>query len=122
MLAEIARQTEALRASNRALEKQIAERSEAERALRDSERRNRTLVAATTSVVWTADRERHFAAAQTAWGAYTGQSQEDYGGAGWLGGVNAGDRPLLGDQWEAAGPAKTALDCGMEIWKAACAR
>jgi PAS domain S-box-containing protein len=119
MLAEIARQTEALRASNRALEKQIAERSEAERALRDSERRNRTLVAATTSVVWTADRERHFAAAQAAWGAYTGQSQEDYGGAGWLRAFNAEDRPLLENQWNAAGAAKTALDCELKLWNAA---
>src|SRR5258706_15934081 len=111
MLAEIARQTEALRASNRALEKQIAERSEAERALRDSERRNRTLVAATTSVVWTADRERHFAAAQTAWGAYTGQSQEDYGGAGGLRGFKAADRPLLGKKWKARRAAETELCC-----------
>jgi len=119
MLAEIARQTEALRASNRALEKQIDERAEAERALRDSERRNRTLVDATTSVVWTADRGRHFAAAQAAWGAYTGQSQEDYGGAGWLRAFNAEDRPLLENQWSAASTAKTALDCELKLWNAA---
>jgi PAS domain S-box-containing protein len=119
MLAEISRQTEAFKASNRALEKQIAERSEAERALRDSERRNRTLVDATTSVVWTADRDRHFTVSQEAWAGYTGQKQDDYNGNGWFRAFHADDRPLLESQWSAARDAKSPLDCDLKLWNAA---
>jgi PAS domain S-box-containing protein len=119
MLAEIARQTEALKTSNRALEGQIAERSEAERALRDSERRNRTLVDATTSVVWTADRERCFAVAQPAWAGYTGQSEDDYSGIGWFRAFHAEDRPLLESHWSVACEARKALDCELRLWHAA---
>ena len=119
MLAEIARQTEALKASNQALERQIAERSEAERALRDSERRNRTLVDAITSVVWTADSEKAFTATQPAWSAYTGQAEAEHRGAGWRKAFHAEDRDALENQWAEAATAKIPLECVARLWHAA---
>lgn len=118
MLAEISHQTEALKASNRALEGQIAERNEAERALRDSERRNRTLVDATTSVVWTADPERRFAVTQAAWALYTGQSEDDYLGAGWVRAFHADDRAMLKERWNSAVEGGAPLDCELRLWHA----
>lgn len=119
MLTEIARQTEALKASNQALEGQMAERSEAERALRDSERRNRTLVDAITSVVWTADRQKEFTVTQSAWSAYTGQGEDEYRGAGWRRAFHAEDRDALESHWAEAATAKVPLECVARIWHAA---
>ncbi|KKK69841.1 hypothetical protein LCGC14_2930000, partial [marine sediment metagenome] len=52
--------------------------------LRDSERRNRALVRASTAVVWMADRTGAFALEQPAWAGYTGQSWEQQAGFGWI--------------------------------------
>ncbi len=119
MLAEIAHQTEALKTSNQALERQIAERSEAERALRDSERRNRTLVDAITSVVWTADHQKTFTTTQPAWGTYTGQTEDEYRGAGWRRAFHAEDRDAFESQWAEAAIAKKTLECVARLWHAA---
>lgn len=119
MLAEIGRRTEALEASNRALERQIAERSEAERALHDSERRNRTLINATTSVVWTADGSKAFSVEQQAWGRYTGQSEEEYRGKGWRKVFHADDCELMDGRWVAATEMNEPFECEVRLWHAA---
>ncbi|HWH49047.1 MAG TPA: ATP-binding protein [Burkholderiales bacterium] len=119
MLAEIERQTQALQTSNRALERQMAERSVAERALRDSERRNRTLVDATTSVVWTADRDKAFAASQAAWRDYTGQSGDECRGAGWRKAFHAEDRAAVESQWAQAELSRKPFECEARLWHGA---
>jgi PAS domain S-box-containing protein len=119
MLAEIGRRTEALETANRKLERQIAERSEAERALRDSERRNRTLVNATTSVVWTTDGDRLFSVEQPAWGRYTGQTDAESRGKGWRKAFHADDRDLIDGRWDAAAEAKEPFECEVRLWYAA---
>jgi PAS domain S-box-containing protein len=118
MLAEIGHQTQALETSNQALERQIAERSEAQRALSDSERRNRTLVEAMTSLVWTANDERAFAAAQPAWAAYTGQSEEDYRGTGWRRMFHADDREAIERKWTEAVTAGSPIESEVRLWHA----
>ncbi|HEX4986751.1 MAG TPA: ATP-binding protein [Burkholderiales bacterium] len=118
MLAEISRQTAALEASNRELANQIAERSETERALRESERRNRTLVNASSSVVWTTDRNLAFAAAQPAWQAYTGQGDEDSRGTGWRRAFDAADRSVLAGDWKVAQENKATFECELKLWHA----
>jgi len=116
MLAEIGRQTQALETSNQALERQIAERSEAQRALSDSERRNRTLVDAMTSLVWTANDKRAFTAAQPAWAAYTGQSEEDYRGTGWRRMFHADDREAIENQWIQAITTGSPIESEARLW------
>jgi PAS domain S-box-containing protein len=119
MLAEIERQTQALQTSNRALERQMAERLEAERALRVSERRNRTLVEATTSVVWTADRAKAFAAPEPAWSGYTGQTEDESRGAGWRKAFHAEDRAAVESQWAQAQSGRKPFECEARLWHGA---
>jgi PAS domain S-box-containing protein len=122
MLTEIGRRTDALEASKQGLERQIRERAAAEQALRDGEKRYRTLTAALTSVVWSADRAGEFTSEQPSWETYTGQTQEEYRGAGWLRAFHAEDRPAIERLWAHAARSKQALDCEVRLLHALTAR
>jgi PAS domain S-box-containing protein len=119
MLSEIGRRTEDLERFSAALQVEIAERSASERALRVSERRNRTLVEAASSVVWTADRDLRFVAGQAAWQAYTGQSPDSYAGEGWKTAFHRGDIDMLEMQWNQARSGDGAFECTLRLWHAA---
>jgi PAS domain S-box-containing protein len=118
MLAEIGHQTQALETSNQALARQISERSEAQRALSDSERRNRTLVDAMTSLVWTANDERAFVSAQPAWAKYTGQGETEYRGTGWREMFHIDDRDAIERQWSDSMSARRPIECEVRLWHA----
>jgi PAS domain S-box-containing protein len=122
MLTEIARRTEAMEASNRNLEREMAERTGAEQALRDSEKRYRTLVATLTSVVWIANRSGEFVVEQPSWAAYTGQTEEQYRNAGWRRAFHTENRQLVERLWSQAENSKRALDCEAPLWHASSAR
>ncbi len=119
MLAEISRQTEALKSTNQALELQMSERNEAERALRGSERRSRTLLDAMTSLVWTTDPDRAFSVDQPAWEAYTGQSADECRGAGWRRAFQPEDRATLERIWIEAAREVKPIECEVRLWHAA---
>ena len=78
------------------------ERARAVRDLRQSEERYRSLVAASTSVVWTVDPEGRFVEPQPLWEAYTGQTWEEHRGFGWTRALHPDDRDRVRGIWERA--------------------
>ena len=80
----------------------ITDRKRADEELARREERYRALVTATTSIVWTADPEGRFTEPQPSWQRYTGQSEEEYRGDGWLDALHAEDRTGLLDAWRRA--------------------
>jgi signal transduction histidine kinase len=118
MLAEIGVRAEILESSNRKLEHEIVERREAEQALHVTERRNRTLVAAITSVVWTTDGGGRMNEEQASWQAYTGQESARYLGLGWRHAFEPRDRDALEAAWAGAIEAPGLFQLELRLWHA----
>ena len=78
------------------------ERARAVRELRLSEERYRSLVAASSSIVWTIDPGGRFVEPQPLWEAYTGQTWEEHRGFGWMRALHPDDRDRVGGIWERA--------------------
>jgi signal transduction histidine kinase/HAMP domain-containing protein len=121
MLDEIAARATVLETSNRSLEREVAERTEMEAALRISEQRNRTLVAAVTAVVWNADRHGYFKGDQPSWRAYTGQDVAACTGIGWRSAVRPDDRADLEVAWASALGNPAMFERKLRLWHAASA-
>ncbi len=73
---------------------------QARRQLAESERRFRSLTLATSDLVWIADRAGRVSGRLARWQSFTGQSQAEIAGFGWLEALHPDDR----------GPARAALD------------
>lgn len=86
----------ALKKINQELEQRVATRTA---QLRESEARYRSLVTATAQIVWAADVEGRIAAEMPAWAAFTGQSFEQYRGAGWIDALAPDDRERTKAAW-----------------------
>jgi PAS domain S-box-containing protein len=67
----------------------------AERELRAREARYRSLVEATNTIVWTTDAEGGFVDVSQTWRAYTGQTETQARGHGWLDAFHEDDRDYL---------------------------
>src|SRR5206468_8751553 len=95
----VERETEGLRPPTDAL---------ASHAVGLSEARYRTLIQAISQIVWTRSPAGEFVERQTAWEEFTGQSQDEYLGWGWLEVVHEDDRLRVKQNWrravEAAAP------------------
>jgi PAS domain S-box-containing protein len=65
---------------------------ERERALAESEERYRSLVQATSAIVWSTPASGEFETQQQGWSAFTGQTFEELKGTGWLNAVHPDDR------------------------------
>jgi PAS domain S-box-containing protein len=96
----------------------ITASKQAERALRASEERFRSLVGATTSIVWTADEAGEFVTPQPSWTAYTGQSWEQLRGFGWIEAVHPDDRQRIRELWESARNAGSLFSADGRLWHA----
>ncbi|WP_096458546.1 PAS domain S-box protein [Sulfurifustis variabilis] len=96
----------------------IAERKRAEEALRASEERYRTLVSATTSVVWTTDPAGRFVEPQPGWQAYTGQTWDEYRGLGWQEALHADDRERVLAAWKRAVETGEGYESETRLWHA----
>lgn len=79
---------------------QVIERRRAEEALQHSEERYRSLVQATSQLVWTCDPVGNIVEELPAWTGYTGQPFEAYRGLGWLEAVHPDDRDPLLAAWQ----------------------
>ena len=83
-----------------------------------AEQRFRSLVSIVTDVPWTADSMGRFLAAQPAWGEYTGQSQEEYQGLGWLDAVHPDDQASVRTAWARATASGDLFQATGRLWHA----
>lgn len=71
-------------------------------ALRRDERRYRSLVQATTTMVWLADADGRLMSDIPEWREFTGQAPEELEGFGWLDGIHRDDRARADRTWREA--------------------
>lgn len=74
----------------------------AEQALRESEARHRLLIESWAQAVWETDASGVVVADSPSWRAYTGQTQEEWFGFGWLDAIHPDDRAYAERQWREA--------------------
>ena len=77
---------------NEALVREIEERDATERALQASEERYRSLVDASSQVVWVADMMGRMNMGETSWTDFTGQTPDESAGDGWVNALHPDDR------------------------------
>ncbi|HZN67476.1 MAG TPA: PAS domain S-box protein [Tepidisphaeraceae bacterium] len=99
----------------------ITERIEADQAVRRSEERYRSLVAATTTIVWTADGAGAYVEPQPSWEAYTGQPWDKHRGFGWAQMLHPQDRDALTSAWMTAVGRRSRYEAHGRVWHAATA-
>ncbi len=75
---------------------------DAEAELRLNEQRYRSLVEATTAIVWNTPASGEFIVPQPGWTAFTGQAFDEHRGWGWLQAVHPDDRAETGRIWSEA--------------------
>ncbi|HLK11318.1 MAG TPA: CHASE3 domain-containing protein [Candidatus Binatia bacterium] len=84
-----------------------------------SEERYRSLVAATSSVVWTSDPSGAFVVPQPSWEAYTGQPWREHRGWGWLASLHPDDRARVKAEVIRATAARAVYEVEARLWQAA---
>ncbi len=85
----------------------ITSRREAELKIRFNEQRYRSLVEATTAIVWDTPASGEFEVEQPSWSAFTGQSFAELQGWGWLDAIHPEDRAETARGWSAAVASRT---------------
>ncbi len=80
----------------------IAKRKQAEEDLRHSEERFRSLIEATSQIVWTNTAQGEMRGDQPGWARYTGQRYAQYQGYGWADAVHPDDREYSVEEWKKA--------------------
>ncbi|MEG5058698.1 PAS domain S-box protein [Microcoleus sp. A2-C5] len=92
----------------------ITDRKQAEKALKQSEERYRSLIAATSQIVWATDAEGQGTDLQS-WRAYTGQTEAEVAGSGWLDVMHPDDRERTVQVWMEALRTKSLYDIEYRI-------
>ncbi len=79
----------------------ITERLQSEEAIRQNEERFRSLIVATTQMVWHCEPDGAMQADSPSWRAYTGQTYDEWKGFGWVDAVHPDDREASLARWHA---------------------
>ncbi len=85
-----------------ALTAEIAERKSAEQKLKENEERYRSLVIATSQMVWSTDPQGLVKSELLDWQEYTGQTRAEILGSGWLKAVHPDDGERVRETWKRA--------------------
>jgi PAS domain S-box-containing protein len=87
------------------LQEERAARAELERvkdALLKSEQRYRSVIEATSQIIWNTNAQGELETLQPAWESFTGQTFEDYQGWGWINAIHPEDRQPTFSAWKKA--------------------
>ena len=95
----------------------ITERKLLEKELQNSEERYRSLVEATTSIIWTTDESGKFIVPQTSWERFTGQPWSEHKDFGWREKIHPDDINNLLSTWEKARNERSLYETSGKIWK-----
>ena len=76
--------------------------TQAEAEIASSEGRFRSLIEATSEIIWTTDPAGKFDDNIPSWQAFTGQTPQAYAGRGWLEAVHPDERMRVWERWESA--------------------
>lgn len=80
----------------------ISDRKHAEQALALSEERYRSLITATSQIIWNTEAKGEFITEQPQWSEFTGLSFNEIKGWGWLQAIHPDDRAYTAEAWSAA--------------------
>jgi nitrogen fixation negative regulator NifL len=93
----------------------ITAHKKAEDALRKSEEQYRSLVIATAQIVWQTNADGDVVEDLPSWRAYTGQSEKEFIGKGWINALHPADQQRTAEIWARAVETKTHYDTEFRI-------
>ncbi|MEZ4699125.1 MAG: PAS domain S-box protein [Rhodothermales bacterium] len=96
----------------------LTERMLVEEAARRSEQKFRSLVAATSSIVWNASPGGYFSMPQPSWEHYTGQTWEAHAIFGWLEAIHPDDRESIRHLWYETVKERGIFETSCRLWNA----
>ncbi len=102
--------------------KDVTNRRRAQRELERSESRFRSLVDATSAIVWRTDATGRFVEPQHQWESFTGQAWERHRDLGWLQAMHPDDRGDFLAKWQACADGGTLFEGTGRLWNAGLAQ
>jgi PAS domain S-box-containing protein len=99
------------------IKRDITERQKASEELARREERYRALVTASSSIVWTTDREGKFVQTQPSWEQFTGQAWEEQRGTGWISAIHPEDRTGFKAAWDEAAENRSFFEVSGRVWR-----
>jgi PAS domain S-box-containing protein len=96
----------------------ITDRIDAERALRLREQRFRSLVMASSQIVWTTAADGRVIEDSPSWRAFTGQSHDEWKASGWLDALHPDDRERIERLWTQCVARRTVFEAEYRLRRA----